>query len=77
MNAPPPGDDLWLTKEFFENRQNFSIDEVAKYRGQHIAWSWDGSRIVDSATDENELWDKLIAAGIDPQRVVFDYVDDI
>jgi hypothetical protein len=70
-------DDLWVTKEFIENRQKFPLEELAKYAGRHIAWSWEGDRIVDSAEDENQLWDKLVAAGIDPQRVVFSYVDDI
>jgi hypothetical protein len=64
----------WLGPEYFKNRQNFPLDELAKYAGQHIAWSWDGSQILASGADEEEVEQKLIAAGVDPSRVVFSYV---
>ena len=64
----------WLGPEYFENRHKFPIDELAKYEDQHIAWSWDGSRILASASTEEELDGKLKAAGIDLSRVVYDYV---
>jgi hypothetical protein len=66
-----------LGPEFFENRQKFPLDELARYAGLYVAWSWDGSRIVGSAADEEELWDKLVASGVDPQHVVFSHVDDL
>ncbi len=65
----------WLEVAFFENRQKFPPDELAKYAGQHIAWSWDGTRIVDSDPNPEELCRKLEAAGIPTNRVVFGYVD--
>ena len=69
-----PSDVPWLPKEFFENQKKVTPAERAKYDGQHIAWSWDGSRVVASGADLDEVEQKVIAAGIDPSRVVFDYV---
>jgi hypothetical protein len=66
----------WLTAEFFENQRRFPPEKLLPYAGQHIAWSWDGSQILASDPDEMELRRKLIAAGHDPQRVAFAYVDD-
>jgi hypothetical protein len=67
----------WLGLEFFENRRKVPPEQLMQYAGQHIAWSWDGTRIVGSATTYEELHDKLDAAGIDTQRVVFSYVDPL
>jgi hypothetical protein len=64
----------WLGPEFFENQHKYPIDELAKYEDQHIAWSWDGTRILASASDYDELDRKLKAMGIDPSRVVHDYI---
>jgi hypothetical protein len=67
----------WLEKCFFENREKFPPEELAKYEGQYVAWSWDGTRIVASGADEEEVFKKLDAAGIDSSRVVFSYVDSM
>jgi hypothetical protein len=68
-------DDSWLDMTFFENQEKFPPEALLPYAGRYIAWSWDGSRILDSAEEEEQLWDKLVAAGENPHRVVFDYVD--
>ena len=75
MNHPPK-DDLWPTREFFENRRNFPPEEVEKYRGLYIAWSPDGRKVLDSDDSSDRLWDKLVAAGVDPGRTVIDYIDE-
>src|SRR5205814_681689 len=67
----------WLPPEHFENQRNFPLEERAKYAGLYIAWNWEGDRILDSASDREVLWDQLVAAGINPHRVVFAYVDDM
>ena len=72
-----PNNVPWLPPEYFENRDNFPLDELDKYRGLHIAYSWDGNRIVASGKDLDEVWNNVLAAGHDPHRVVFSYVDDI
>lgn len=68
-------DDSWLDAQHFENRRNFPAEELDKYDGQYIAWSWDGSRILGSAPEWETLWDRLAAAGIDPHRVVFEWIE--
>jgi hypothetical protein len=65
----------WLDAKHFENRQKFPPEELLRYAGKYIAWSWEGDRILDSSDNEEQLWDQLIAAGINPHRVVFSHVD--
>ena len=71
---PNHSDIPWLEPIFFENQRKFPPEELARYEDQHIAWSWDGAHIVASARDEEELERKLHEAGIDPSRVVYDYI---
>jgi hypothetical protein len=66
----------WLGRAFFDNQRQFPAEQLDAYVGQHIAWSWDGSRILAGAPDEAELRRKLVAAGHDPCHVVYDYVED-
>jgi len=74
MNTSRP-DLPWLEPIFFENQRRFPRGELLRYAGQHIAWSWDGARILASDPDPVALDKKLRAAGIDPAQVVYDYVD--
>jgi hypothetical protein len=71
-----PKDSPWLPPEYYENRDKFPLEELAKYRGLAIAFSWDGSRIVASGRDDDEVWDNVVAAGLNPYRVVYSYVDE-
>ncbi len=71
----PDNLDGWPDPNFIVNRNKFPTEELWKYAGQHVAWSWDGTRILASAPDDAQLYQKLIEGGIDPQRVVFGYVD--
>ena len=77
MQPPPTNrpDISWPDRAFFENQERVKPEQLLPYAGRYIAWSLDGSQILDSAEDEEQLWDKLIAAGIDPHHVAFDYVD--
>jgi hypothetical protein len=80
MNAQPtarpqPPDDSWLTVEFFENRDKFPPDELTKYAGKHIAWSWDGASIVASADDREGLDKAIKSLGLSLSRVVCSYID--
>ncbi|HWG41920.1 MAG TPA: hypothetical protein VN688_03970 [Gemmataceae bacterium] len=59
-----------------ENRSKFPLDELAKYGGKHVAFSLDGTRILASADSMEEVEEKLIAAGINPNRVVGAYIDE-
>jgi hypothetical protein len=63
------------TQQFRENRSAYSADELAKYRGQWIAFSMDGRRIVANASDFVELDTLLRGQGEDPERVVLEFID--
>jgi hypothetical protein len=65
----------WLEREFFENQAKVKPEDLLPYAGQHIAWSWDGSRIVASDPDPMALRRKVAEAGHDPQRVAYAYID--
>ncbi len=71
-NRPIP----WIDARFLENQRTFSAEELLRYRGQHIAWSWDGSQILAADADRRALDEKLRNAGIDPLQVIHDYVED-
>jgi hypothetical protein len=57
------------------NRAKFPLEELAKYPGQFVAFSLDGTRIIAHAATRAELWQKLEEAGIHPSQVVDSYVD--
>jgi hypothetical protein len=50
-NAPTP----WLDPDFLENQRKFPAEELLRYAGQHIAWSWNGSQILASDPDGRAL----------------------
>jgi len=59
---------------YIENRAKFAVEELAKHRGQWIAFSPDGSRILDGCENLASLRDRLDRAGIDLEAVVFERV---
>ncbi len=59
-----------------KNRLAFPPEEVFQYRGQYIAWSPDGSRIIASDEDFLKLDDTVKALGYDPSKVVYEPVPD-
>jgi hypothetical protein len=64
------------TRLYLKNRPLFPLDELAKYRGKHIAWSPDGTSIVASAETLDELMDVIEAGGDDMVHCLVDYVPD-
>src|SRR5262249_16856538 len=63
-------------QEFDKNRAAFPPEELLRYRGQFIAWSPDGTRIIASDKDGIKLDDTVKALGYDPDEVVFSSVPD-
>ncbi len=59
---------------FNENVSQFPGAELLKYAGQYVAWSLDGTRILASGTDPDELDRNLAAAGLQQGGFVEDYV---
>jgi hypothetical protein len=70
MNANQQSNGRFDGTLYTKNRRDFPLHELKKYAGQWVAFSPDGSRIVDSATDFTGLCAKLDAAGIDSGTVV-------
>lgn len=70
-NDCPPFDE-----HYYENQRNISPEELAKYYGRHVAYSWDGASVVASGESYDEVQRNVRAAGLDPSRVIFGYVDD-
>ena len=66
----------WMDPAFLKNWRQLPEEELDRYSGQYVAWSWDGTRILAGAPSDEELYRKLKDEGIDPQRVVFDYIPD-
>jgi hypothetical protein len=58
------------------NRSRFTAEELAKYKGQWVAFSPDGSRIVANSEDLAELDRLVISAGEDPQAVGLERISD-
>ena len=66
----------WTDPRFVENQRTFPVQELLRFQGQHIAWSWDGARILAADVDRSALDRKLRNAGIDPLSVIHDFVED-
>ncbi len=66
----------WIDPCFLENQRKFPADELLRYQGQHIAWSWDGLQILAADAERRALDQKLRNKGIDPLKVIHDYVED-
>lgn len=63
-----------ISQEFRKNRAAFPLAELAAHRGEWIAFSRDGTRIVASAATIEGLGERLDALGMDGQEVVFESV---
>jgi hypothetical protein len=62
------------TRQFRKNRSTFPAPELAKYRGQWVAFSGDGRRIVAGAENLERLEEQLALLGEDPQQVGLEYI---
>ena len=60
----------WIDPNFDENCRHIAQEELDKYAGRHVAYSCDGTRIVASGRDIEELSRNIDAAGLDPRRGV-------
>jgi hypothetical protein len=60
--------------EFRRNQSRFPREELAKYNGQYVAWSDDGTLILAAHADPARLDAMLIAAGYDPGEILVNRV---
>jgi hypothetical protein len=63
-------------QEYFKIRMLFPLDELAQHRGEWIAWSPDGRRVVARSHDLEALDDLVRAAGEDPEECPVEGVPD-
>jgi hypothetical protein len=63
-------------QQYLKNRVQFPLEELAKHRGEWIAWSPDGTRIVASSHDPEALDDLIRAAGEDPEECPTEGIPD-
>jgi hypothetical protein len=61
-------------QQYRTNRAAFPLAELANYRGQWVAFSPDGRRLLAGAEDLERLEEQLAALGEDPQQVVLERV---
>ena len=63
-------------QEYLTNRVKFPLKELATHRGEWVAWSPDGTRLV-AATRNPENLDELIrAAGENPEDCPIEGIPD-
>lgn len=59
---------------YVKNRSSHTLDELARYGDQWVAWSGDGKRIVAHHRDPVELAAMVTAAGIDSEEVHLEWI---
>jgi len=60
-------------QQFLTNRSRFPFEELAKYAGQYVAWSPDGTQILTSDNDPARVIDAVKALGYDPGETVISF----
>lgn len=75
-NGQPPDPTMEELDIFLENQRKISPEELLPYAGKQVAWSIDSARIIASGDDMDEVEEKVVAAGVAPNRVVFGFIDD-
>ena len=63
-------------RQFLANRAAFPVEDLAKYAGQWVAWSPDGTRVAASGPGPEGLDAILEAQGLDPVECVFEGIPD-
>jgi hypothetical protein len=63
------------TRQLRDNRSAFPAAELVKYRGQWVAFSGDGRRVIAGAPDLVELDALLVAMGEDAEQVALEFID--
>ncbi len=62
-------------ERFQEIRHCYPLEKLIPYEGFHVAWSLEGVEIVATGNSMEDVGNKVEAAGLPPNRVVYDYID--
>jgi hypothetical protein len=73
-NGSPPDPTGPELNRFQENRHCFPLEQLIPYEGRHVAWNLEGTAVVASGNSFDEVHQRVLDAGIPPNRVVFDYI---
>jgi hypothetical protein len=63
-------------QEYLKNRIAYPLDDLAKHRGEWIAWSPDGTRVVAASRNPETLDELVRAAGEDPEECAIEGIPD-
>ncbi len=63
-------------QQYLKNRRAFPLEELAKHRGEWVAWSPDGTRLVATARNPEALDALVRAAGEDPENCPIEGIPD-
>ncbi len=74
-NGQPPDPTGPEMVRFQENRVRYPLEKLIPYEGYHVAWNLECTEIVAFGRSMEEVDNKVVAAGLPPNRVVFDYID--
>ncbi len=61
-------------QSYRDARRNIPSQELAKHRGKWVAFSRDGTCVVASCKNLERLEKKIVAAGKDPQEMVYEFL---
>lgn len=59
---------------FDENRARVSDQILAGFRGKHVAWKADGTKVLASGETVEEVLASLDQQGVDPLTTVLDFI---
>jgi hypothetical protein len=62
-------------ERFQEIRHCYPLEKLIPYEGFHVAWSLESVEIVATGNSMEDVENKVVAAGLAPNRVVYDYID--
>ncbi len=58
------------------NRAAVPVEQLIPFEGKYVAWTADSTRILTSGADLIEVERNLVAAGIDPSQVIFEFIPE-
>lgn len=61
-------------KQFQRNRARFPVDELEKHAGKYVAWNPEGTEIIISAEDPQQVGEALQASAFNPEECLITYV---
>lgn len=73
MSSNVPNEPIDVLR-FRRQRDQFPDEQLEPYWGKQVAWSADGTQILASGEDHEDLDRRLRALGIHPAKVVLEFI---